>query len=114
MSARLVVILTFPGVQPLDAVGPHEVFYGATRAAAASGVKGGYALSVVSADGRPVVTASGLELGSRPLPGSTEPIDTLVIPGGQGSRDASKDLALVACVPGPSSPPPPGCSTARR
>jgi transcriptional regulator GlxA family with amidase domain len=98
MSARLVVILTFPGVQPLDAVGPHEVFYGATRAAAASGVKGGYALSVVSADGRPVVTASGLELGSRPLPGSTEPIDTLVIPGGQGSRDASKDLALVAWV----------------
>ena len=41
MSARHVVIVTFPGMQSLDAVGPFEVFAGASRAAAALG-RGGY------------------------------------------------------------------------
>ena len=37
MRQRHVVIVAFPGLQPLDAVGPIEVFAGATRAAAALG-----------------------------------------------------------------------------
>ena len=41
MSERHVVVVAFPGVQPLDAVGPIEVFAGATRAARALGRDGG-------------------------------------------------------------------------
>ena len=40
MQQRHVVIVAFEGVQPLDAVGPHEVFAGAGRAAASLGRAG--------------------------------------------------------------------------
>jgi putative intracellular protease/amidase len=41
---RAVGIVCFPGLQPLDVVGPHEVFAGATQALAASSPGDGYAL----------------------------------------------------------------------
>ena len=81
-----VVFVAFDGVQPLDVVGPHEVFANAGDAAASLGRHGGYRVRVASAGGGPVRTESGLELGTVPLPGPGERIDTLVVPGGTGSR----------------------------
>jgi transcriptional regulator GlxA family with amidase domain len=98
MKERSIVIVAFPGLQPLDAVGPHEVFHGATRALAGSGKSGGYRLTLASLRGGPVATESGLKLGTAPLPEPTERIDTLVLPGGNGSRAASEDPELVAWV----------------
>jgi transcriptional regulator GlxA family with amidase domain len=91
VSEPAVVFVAFDGVQPIDVVGPHEVFAGAGDAAASLGRRGGYKVRVASARGGLIRTESGLELGTMPLPGPGERIDTLVLPGGTGSRAASAD-----------------------
>jgi transcriptional regulator GlxA family with amidase domain len=53
---------------------------------------------VASPRGGLIRTESGLELGTVPLPGLGERIDTLVLPGGTGSRAASADPDLIAFV----------------
>ena len=68
MQERHVVIVAFDGLQPLDAVGPHEVFAGAGRAAAALGRAGGYRVTLASPGGATVRAESGLVLGTAPLP----------------------------------------------
>src|SRR5215469_17634722 len=98
MSELDVVFVAFDGVQPIDVVGPHEVFANAGETAASLGRRGGYRVRVASARGGPVRTQSGLELGTVPLPGLGERIDTLVLPGGTGSRAASADPELIAFV----------------
>ena len=100
MRERHVVIVAFDGLQPLDAVGPHEVFAGAARAAAALGRAGGYRVTVASRRGGPVRAESGLELGTMPLPDATERIDTLVLAGGTGADAAADDEALVTWIAG--------------
>jgi transcriptional regulator GlxA family with amidase domain len=98
MSERHVVIVAFDGLQPLDAVGPHEVFAGAGRAAASLGRTGGYRVTLASAAGATVVAESGLELGTRPLPEPSERIDTLVLAGGRGADAAAADESLVGWI----------------
>ena len=98
MRERHVVIVAFDGLQPLDAVGPHEVFAGATRAAGALGRAGGYRITLASVAGGTVRAESGLDLGTAPLPGTSERIDTLVLAGGSGADAAAADEALVSWV----------------
>jgi transcriptional regulator GlxA family with amidase domain len=99
VKARRIVILSFPDVQPLDVVGPHEVFAGATRVLSANGQTGGYEIVVASLDGRPVRSESGLELGTRQLPDpSTERFDTVILPGGNGSRAAAAEPVLIEWI----------------
>jgi transcriptional regulator GlxA family with amidase domain len=93
-----VVFAAFDGVLSIDVAGPYEVFAGAGAAAGSLGRRGGYRVRVVSARGGPVRTESGLELGTVPLPGPGERIDTLVLPGGTGSKAASADPDLIAFV----------------
>jgi len=93
-----VVFVAFDGVQSIDVAGPHEVFAGAGDAAGSLGRRGGYQVRVASARGGLIRTESGLELGTVPLPGPGERIDTLVLPGGTGSRAASADPDLIAFV----------------
>ena len=98
MSGQDVVFVAFDGVQPIDVVGPHEVFANAGDAAASLGRRAGYRVRVASVRGGTVRTESGLELGTVPLPGLSERIDTLVLPGGTGSRSAGADPDLIAFV----------------
>jgi transcriptional regulator GlxA family with amidase domain len=100
MKERHVVIVVFDGVQPLDAVGPHEVFAGAARAAASVGRRGGYRVAVASSAGGDVRSESGLRLGTAPLPDlhEDERIDTLVLAGGSGANAAAADETLVAWI----------------
>jgi transcriptional regulator GlxA family with amidase domain len=98
MPERHVVVVAFPGVQPLDAIGPIEVFAGATRAAAASGHAGGYRVTLASLDGQPVWSESGVGLSTVPLPDPGTAIDTLVLAGGNGVRAACLQRELVAWV----------------
>src|SRR5436309_15573023 len=87
VARRSIVIVAFPGMQPLDAIGPHEVFAGAT-AVLASKHRGavGYDLAIVSAAGTAITTESGLQLVTSPLPQARTRIDTLLIPGGDGAQ----------------------------
>ena len=98
MSELPVVFVAFDGVQALDVAGPHEVFAYAGDAAGSLGRRGGYRARVASVRGGLIRTESGLELGTVPLPGLSERIDTLVLPGGTGSRAASADPDLIAFV----------------
>ena len=93
---RRIVILAFPGVQPLDVVGPAEVFAGADA------LSGGdaYTVEVVAKDPGPItVRSSGYGI----VPKTTTarcrgPIDTLVIAGGFGVAKAEEDAALVRWI----------------
>jgi transcriptional regulator GlxA family with amidase domain len=98
MDQPNVVIVAYPGMQSLDAVGPYEVFAGATKAAARLGAGGGYEVVLASTDGEPVQAESGVGLCTVPLPDPDRPIDTLVIPGGSQARAARSDPALMAWI----------------
>ena len=83
-------------MQPLDAVGPHEVFAGATAVLASKKPATlGYDLSVVSQRGTSITTESGLQIVTAPLPTGRVKIDTLLIPGGDGAETARYDKPLV-------------------
>jgi transcriptional regulator GlxA family with amidase domain len=97
MRVRDVVIIAFPGVQPLDAVGPIEVFAGASRAALALRRDAAYRVSLASTDGGTIWSDSGLGLSTIPLPDASG-IDTLVLAGGNGNRAARQDARLMAWI----------------
>jgi transcriptional regulator GlxA family with amidase domain len=79
--ARRVLFVVFPDVGLLDLTGAQTVFWAATKAMEARGLKG-YERLTASLDGGLVRSAEGLELQTMPL-GACRPssIDTLVVPG---------------------------------
>src|SRR4051812_40931930 len=88
---RRVVIVVYPGLQTLDVVGPVEVFHQAARI-----VKGAYEIELV---GDEATTTSGLTLGPvKPRSAGGGPIDTLMVAGGYGVREAERDRGLVDWV----------------
>ena len=101
VMTRRIVIVAYPGVQALDVVGPLEVFVSASRVVTAEGTNGvapAYLVQLVSPDGILVSTESGLTLGTQPLPSPIGAIDTLVLPGGTGSRVARHDVQLIGWI----------------
>ncbi|WP_436494651.1 GlxA family transcriptional regulator [Actinokineospora sp. HUAS TT18] len=83
-----VVVLVYPGIQLLDAVGPAEIFAGARSFGA------DYELTVVSPDGAPVRGDSGLTLGADHAIADVERADTLLVAGGLGFRAACEPSVL--------------------
>ena len=104
MPTRSIVFVAFAGVQPLDIVGPHEVFAGVNTALAGrgrgegSGLEPAYRLEVVSATGQNVTSRSGLQLGTTRFPVGDPSIDTLVLPGGAGVTQARSDASLIEWI----------------
>ena len=88
----------YPGVQPLDIVGPFEVFAGATQAAAAMGRQAAYRVTLASTEGLPIRSESGMGLCTEPLPAPDTRIDTLVLPGGGRAQAARNDPTLLAWI----------------
>ncbi|SHN15630.1 GlxA family transcriptional regulator [Actinacidiphila paucisporea] len=85
-----VTVLVFPGVRLLDVTGPIEVFTSANE------FGGHYVLSLVSADGGEVTTASGTRLGVDTAADEAHgPIDVLVVPGGPAWDRLVKDDELL-------------------
>ncbi|HUA74343.1 MAG TPA: GlxA family transcriptional regulator [Solirubrobacteraceae bacterium] len=104
-SPRQIVLALFPGVQSLDVSGPVEVFAGAQRLLAAGGDAGtaGYEIATLSADGRPLRSSSGLTLvPDASFAQAPREIDTLIVPGGDGTRAAVRDERLLAWIAGAS------------
>jgi len=92
---RRVVFVVYPGLQILDLTGPLEVFSSANRRAGGSA----YTTEVVSADGGTVRASCGLDVGARrSLRTCRGPIDTLVVVGGDGTRQAIHDDRLIAWI----------------
>lgn len=86
-AVRRVVIVAYDGVQPLDVVGPHEVFNGANVVLdAADSPESRYRLEIVAPSSGAVRSESGLQLlAAAPLPDPAGPFDTIVVPGGNAA-----------------------------
>ena len=99
-APRRVAILAFPGVQSLDITGPLEVFDGASQLIAATRPRQpGYEIQVLSRDGAPLESSSGLHIVPHAaLLEDVSGLDTLIVAGGAGIRDAARERALVAWV----------------
>jgi transcriptional regulator GlxA family with amidase domain len=91
--ARKVVILTFPGIQAMDVVGPFDVFTGASLL-----LNGAYEVVVASVDGEPATTGTGLAFVAQPLPDPSEPLDTVILPGGWGVENVRANPEAVAWI----------------
>lgn len=100
MRDRRIVMVAFQGVQSLDLCGPLEVFRGANRWLDEAGSAArGYRVVTAARGGGPVRTSSGLGLVvDADLDTLCGPIDTLIVAGGDGSRDAVRDAGLVERV----------------
>jgi transcriptional regulator GlxA family with amidase domain len=93
MTARRIVFVIFDGLQPIDLVGPHEVFSAAGRLSP----DGEYRCQVAARAAGPVRTPSGLLIHAGHSVSDLGPagIDTVVVAGGAGVDAACQDRALV-------------------
>ena len=93
MTARRIVFLIFDGLQPIDLVGPHEVFSYAGRLSH----DGEYRCQVAARAAGPVRTPSGLLIHAEHSVFDLGPagIDTIVVVGGAGVDAACRDGVLV-------------------
>ncbi len=97
--SRTIALVIFPGFQLLDLAGPLAVFDSASHLLPQrpSGGAGGYAARVLAVSAGPVKSSAGLEVMAQgSIHDAMAGIDTLLIAGGQGSRAAAEDAALLA------------------
>ena len=90
--SRTIGFLIFPDVQILDATGPLAAFEIASRY-----TEGGYSLTILAAEAGPVASSSGVSLYAEAF-ANAPPLDTLIVAGGEGTRRAAFDPALLAYV----------------
>jgi transcriptional regulator GlxA family with amidase domain len=88
MTRKLAIVI-FPDFQILDATGPIAAFEIASRLAG-----GGYQMSVLAAGGGEIASSSGVRLVAQPLDEAA--YDTLLIAGGNGSRNFARLEPTVA------------------
>jgi len=103
-SPRRIVIVTFPGLQPLDVAGPAEVFGGASDLVAewvdGRPANGAYEVEVVAETTAPLSTRAGAYSIApvSTIDRCTGRIDTLIVAGGEGVLQAEKSDRLVDWV----------------
>ena len=99
---RTIAILIFPDFQLLDAAGPITVFEAAGRAPPGNeasfrdGAASAYRLRVVAREAGPVTSSSGVQIVAERW--NDDPLDTFVVAGGWGTREASACPETVAYV----------------
>ena len=86
-----VLVALVPGYQPLDVVGPHEVLSLASFLLAQDGAADGYAVRLAAAEAGPVPADSGLAIVATEALPEHGMIGTLLVPGGFGVCNASRD-----------------------
>ena len=98
-ASHHVVFVVFDGFQTLDLTGPHDVFAGANGVLAdhrPGAVR--YRQTVASLEGGEVTSESGLQLSTSPIAELPNRVQTLAVPGGTGTREASNDARLIDAV----------------
>ncbi|MEO1656948.1 MAG: GlxA family transcriptional regulator [Pseudomonadota bacterium] len=85
--------LLFNDIQALDLFGPQEVFAEANLVGTEMSFD--YETLLVSADGKPVHTQSGVEIAAQCSLDDCPPLHTLIIPGGIGSRAHRIDQQVI-------------------
>ncbi|PKP83304.1 MAG: AraC family transcriptional regulator [Alphaproteobacteria bacterium HGW-Alphaproteobacteria-18] len=92
-SPREIGVLIFDGFQLLDAAGPIGVFEMPIRGMTPPP----YTLTVYSVAGGPVRASCGVAMHSEKLPAALR-LDTLIVSGGEGTRDAMTDAPLLETI----------------
>jgi transcriptional regulator GlxA family with amidase domain len=95
---RVIDVLAYPAVQLLDVTGPVQVFASANDLIAAAGGARPYAFRVVAQGGEGVTASAGVALAAGPLTKKDEPLDTLLVAGGEGVEAAIENPVLVEWV----------------
>ena len=95
MSARRVVVVAFPGMQPLDAVGPAEVFHTAARLR-----PGAYEVTIAAPEREPIPASAVSLMPDASLASLRGPVDTLVVAGGAGVLALERDDVFLATLRG--------------
>jgi len=96
-EARRISVVTFPDVEVLDVTGPLEVF--AQAAGFLRGRAAGYTVEILTSGARPIVCSSGVKLiPDRTIGDVQRGIDTLLVAGGRGVREAMRDRALLRWI----------------
>jgi transcriptional regulator GlxA family with amidase domain len=95
IAPRRVEVLAFPDVQLLDVAGPVQVFAAANDQADKPHAPSPYRIRVIAPEGAQVRATSGLAIATEPLPDPAEPLDTLIVAGGQGAIRGAEDARLV-------------------
>jgi transcriptional regulator GlxA family with amidase domain len=95
---RVIDVLAYPGVQLLDVTGPVQVFASANDLSVSAGGARHYELRVVARGGKGAKASAGVTLAVGPLSKPDEPLDTLLIAGGEGVEAAIEDSVLVDWV----------------
>lgn len=89
---RSIAVLVFPEFQLLDAAGPTTAFEEATREAHPPA----YRLRLVARAGGPVISSAGVQVVAEGF--SDAPLDTLVVAGGWGTRQAMRCAETLSFV----------------
>jgi len=88
-------VLAFPEVQLLDVAGPLQVFAVANDQSIRPHAPSPYRVRVIAPAGAQIHATAGLAFATEPLPDPAEPLDTLIVAGGQGVMQAAEDASLV-------------------
>ena len=97
-EALAVEIVAFPRVQLLDVAGPLQVFASANDRAREAGLAPPYAPRVVALPAGHIAASAGLTLVAAPLSAPRRQVDTLLVAGGPGVRDAAADAQLLRWI----------------
>ena len=89
-------LLVYEGVQALDVTGPMDVFAAANHQA--GGNRAPYTLCTIGLVAGPVRTEGGLTIVPDTILSASPGLDTLLIPGGAGSRVVDSDARLLAWI----------------
>src|SRR6516162_444743 len=95
---RVIDVLVYPAVQLLDVTGPVQVFASANDLIADAGGAPPYELRVVAQGSKGVTASAGVTLAAGPLSKPDEPLDTLLVAGGEGVEAAIENSVLVDWV----------------
>ena len=95
METREVVFVVFPHIQGLDLIGPAEVFAAADQEVG----RAAYRARVAASEPGPLRSSSSVTIvADEPIAEVRGPLDTIMVVGGSGTREAVADQHLVAHV----------------
>jgi transcriptional regulator GlxA family with amidase domain len=94
----VIEMVAFDGVQLLDVSGPVQVFTSANETIAKAGGSPPYEVHVVARETPSVASSAGIALSTDYLPASDTAVDTLIIAGGPGVKEAATSGELVTWV----------------
>jgi transcriptional regulator GlxA family with amidase domain len=96
-TVRRIGVLGFEGANAIDLVGPLEAFASAGRADYTSrNSRGAYESCVIGISEKPFTAESGVRFQPHCRLENAPPIDTLIVPGGWGLREASTNATISA------------------